>query len=242
MINNNQKGVSVYITIIILSILLAVSLGLSSIIVGGAKLSENLSYSIKALHAADTGVERALYNVFKNGNCTTPVTGTCGTDCSYSVEITDPAGTCSGQGTNIKSLGTYKETKRKIEATIGVVPVVCLDDCSEEWGGSCVAKAAGDYDLPACQTCDGVSLTHVNIALRSEDNGTPNTCNSGNVCTGTGSCAGPVCITGNQGPWSCSTECANAGHGSCIASYNGPDCGYGAGSCGINNQTCRCYY
>jgi len=117
MINNNQKGISVYITIIILSILLAVSLGLSSIIVGGAKLSESLSFSVKAFHAADTGIEETLYNIFKRGDCTTPVTGTCGTDCSYEVTITYTGGSCADAGTSIKSLGTYKTTKRKVEAS-----------------------------------------------------------------------------------------------------------------------------
>ena len=117
MINNKQKGVSVYIAVIMLSILLAISLGLSSIIVGGAKLSENLSFSVKALHAADTGIEKTLYNIFKNGDCTTPITGTCGTDCSYEVVITYTGGNCSETGTSIKSLGTYKTTKRKVEAS-----------------------------------------------------------------------------------------------------------------------------
>ena len=116
-INNNQKGVSVYITVIMLSILLAVSLGLSSIIVGGAKISESLSFSVKALHAADTGIEKTLYNIFKNGDCATPVTGTCGTDCSYEVIITYTGGSCFETGTSIESLGTYKTTKRKVEAS-----------------------------------------------------------------------------------------------------------------------------
>jgi hypothetical protein len=115
MISNNQKGVSVYITIIILSILLAVSLGLSSIIVGGAKLVESLDFSVKAFHAADTGIEQALYNI-KNSACD-DFTGTCGTNCSYAVIITYTGTDCADTGTSIKSLGTYKTTKRKIEAS-----------------------------------------------------------------------------------------------------------------------------
>lgn len=117
MINENQKGVSVYITIVILAILLAVSLGLSSIIVGGAKMVENLDNSVKAFHAADTGIEKTLYNIRILGSCTTPVTGTLGTDYTYSVTITYSGASCTETGTVIESLGTYKTTNRKIEAS-----------------------------------------------------------------------------------------------------------------------------
>lgn len=117
MINENQKGISVYITVVILAILLAVSLGLSSIIVGGAKIVENLDNSVKAFHAADTGIEKTLYNIRISGDCTTPVTGTLGTDYNYSVTITYSGATCMETGTTLESLGTYKTTNRKIEAS-----------------------------------------------------------------------------------------------------------------------------
>jgi hypothetical protein len=118
MINNNQKGISVYITIVIMSVLLAVSLGLASIIVNGAKMADSLSNSVKAFHVADTGIERTLYEMFKNSNCTTPVTGNFGTNYTYSVTIAHTGGgTCLDTGTTIESLGTYGATKRKIEAS-----------------------------------------------------------------------------------------------------------------------------
>lgn len=117
MVKDNQKGVSVYITIIMLSILLAVSLGLAGIITGAAKMVGSLSNAVIAFHAADTGIEQALYQIKSSAGATcTNINGTCGTDCSYAVTITKTGATCADAGTEIKSLGTYKTTKRKVEA------------------------------------------------------------------------------------------------------------------------------
>lgn len=121
MINNNQKGVSVYITVVIMSILLSVSLGLSSIIVGGAKMVMNLGDSVKAFHAADTGVEKALYCIKVGPTCVAAQTcantsNTFSAGYGWTITITG-SGDCLSAGTSIKSLGTYKTTKRKVEAS-----------------------------------------------------------------------------------------------------------------------------
>lgn len=113
MINNNQKGVSVYMTIIILSVLLSVSLGLTSVIVGGAKVASSLSNSVKAFHAADTGIEKALYNIRILSQCSN-FNGTLAPNYTYDVEIT--GANCLETGTSIKSIGTYNTTNRKVEA------------------------------------------------------------------------------------------------------------------------------
>lgn len=104
---------------VMMSVLLSIILGLVSIIIGGAKIAEGLGYSVKAFHAADTGMERALYNV-KNADCDgANASGDFG-DSSYSyvVTISHPGeGTCVESGTSITSLGQYITTKRKIEAS-----------------------------------------------------------------------------------------------------------------------------
>ncbi|HNY36104.1 MAG TPA: hypothetical protein PLD14_00425 [Candidatus Pacearchaeota archaeon] len=114
MINNNQKGVSVYITVIIMSVLLTITLGLSSIIIGGAKMVEGLDGSVKAFHAADTGIEEALYNIRILGSCDS-FTNNFDTDYYYTV-IINPSTNCVASGTSIKSTGTYNTINRKIEA------------------------------------------------------------------------------------------------------------------------------
>lgn len=114
-----QKGISIYLVIVMISVLLAVILGLTSTIIGGANIAQNLGFSVKAFHAADTGIEKVLYNI-KNANCTTPVSGNFNGDSTYSYTVTithNGGGTCSDAGTNIDSLGQYKTVKRKIEAS-----------------------------------------------------------------------------------------------------------------------------
>lgn len=123
MINNNQKGVSVYLTIVIMAVLLSVILGLSSIIIGGAKIAGVLGNSVKAFHAADTGMEKALYCVKVNaGSCPDSLTcanaapNTFATDYGWVVTMFDDGGTCAGAVERIESEGIYKTTKRKVQA------------------------------------------------------------------------------------------------------------------------------
>jgi hypothetical protein len=124
MINNNQKGVSVYLTIIILAILLSVSLGLASIIVGGAKIAQMHGNSVKAFHAADTGIEKALYCVKENaGDCVLSedcanTDNTFSENYGWTVTMFDSSGTeCTTSVSSMESEGTYLTTKRKIEVS-----------------------------------------------------------------------------------------------------------------------------
>lgn len=64
-----QKGVSLYLAIIIMAIILAIVLGLNTIFLGQIKMIRGMGYSVVALYAADTGVEKMLkdvYNYFQN--------------------------------------------------------------------------------------------------------------------------------------------------------------------------------
>ncbi|MBU0476700.1 hypothetical protein KKB68_01665 [Patescibacteria group bacterium] len=105
----NNRGISIYITLLIMALLLAMGLGMSAILLGQIKIIRGMGNSVIAFYAADTGVEWALYNIRKeegNGN----VSESWDTDYGYSV-TTNPCDLkiC------IKSLGTFKETKRAIE-------------------------------------------------------------------------------------------------------------------------------
>jgi hypothetical protein len=119
MFKEKEKGVSIYLVIVMMSVLLAVALGLTSIIIGGSKIAENLGYSVKAFHAADTGIEKALYNInITSGTCDNDTSdGSFGTDYSYDVTMTNSGEDCSATGTLITSLGQYKTVKRKIEVS-----------------------------------------------------------------------------------------------------------------------------
>ncbi len=151
----SQRGVSLYITIVILSIVLAIVLGLTTIIVGQIKTIRTIEYSSKALFAADTGVERALKDIYHNDGsgecldfygCSDPALDTnlsyeafiycCdgSPDCYFDIvppgqelppncpsELTDPYDDgkgCSAKRFCVKSVGTFKDVKRAIEALI----------------------------------------------------------------------------------------------------------------------------
>ncbi len=121
--NNLKKGVSLYLIVVIISVLLAVSLNAGSLIVGGAKIIKGAADSVKAFCAADTGIEEALYNA-KNGTCNNIVNGIVGGDAKYvySVNVSYTGADCTDTGTTIQSTGEFKpgatsSSKRKISIT-----------------------------------------------------------------------------------------------------------------------------
>ena len=120
-INNKKRGVSLYLVIIIMSVLLAVIFGLSTVIIGGAKIVADVSYGVIAFYAADTGIEKALYNIqtIEDGTNCDNFSGSLGEDdYSYTVTINPPLnGTCLDSGTTIYSLGEYNGIKRRIEVS-----------------------------------------------------------------------------------------------------------------------------
>jgi len=106
----SQKGVSILLTSLIMSVVLAISLGLSAILIQQTKMMADIGYSIVAFFAADSGIEKSLYNILKEGG-TGNVSENWGANYGYQVTVT-PCGSKSC----VKSIGTYRETKRAIEA------------------------------------------------------------------------------------------------------------------------------
>ena len=158
----SQKGVSLFLTMIILSIILAIVLGLSTILVGQMKTIRVMGHSVVAIYAADSGVEQMLKAVFDHmygGNILKPAYSgfldldddgggwengqecpedlqdsddacykaevvCCSfldSDCYYNnpenicpeLIIEDP--NCTAPHFCVRSVGTYKNTKRAIE-------------------------------------------------------------------------------------------------------------------------------
>ncbi len=104
---NMEKGVSLYITIVVLSVLTASLLALVGISVSQLKIIQTAGNSVIAFYAADTGVEHCLQRIRKEGNFS-DFSGNVG-EASYNVSIS------LGTETIIKSTGTYRNTKRAIE-------------------------------------------------------------------------------------------------------------------------------
>lgn len=102
-----QKGVSLYLAVVIMSILSSVVLGLIALSISGIKMVSGLENSVMSFYAANTGIEHSLYNIRKQGG-TGEVSGVLG-EANYNVSV-DANGTVT-----VRSVGTYRETKRVIE-------------------------------------------------------------------------------------------------------------------------------
>jgi len=129
----DSKGVSLYLAIVVLSVLTATLLSLLGIVLSQNKAISALSDSVVAFYAADTGIEEVLYCIFgegwapdvaDRGNCisffgspcdTCGLIGSgCGTEtlannANYEVCISPTS------ETTIWSTGVYKGTTRRIE-------------------------------------------------------------------------------------------------------------------------------
>ena len=118
-----QKGVSLYLAIVIMSILSAVALGLIVLSISGTKMVKGLENSVMSFYAANTGIERMLVER------DTPVSTYSGyldlndngtfdnnEDSSYDVTVAETADPgCDADNYCVKSIGTYRGTKRVIE-------------------------------------------------------------------------------------------------------------------------------
>jgi hypothetical protein len=111
----NSRGISVLFVVLIMGMMLAISLGISSILNQQTAVLRSVGFSVIAFYAADTGIEKILMEE-------NPLTLN-----GYQEEMSNGAkyrlvvgvggeGSCpAGNNYCIKSVGTYGETKRAIE-------------------------------------------------------------------------------------------------------------------------------
>lgn len=114
---NNQKGVSLYIAIMIIAILLAIVLGAGAILLGQLKVIKGMENSITAFYAADTGIEEVLMNrAGPSSLCTklNPCELDNGAEYYIEVKLAGESG-CDAGNFCIRSVGSYGGTKRAIE-------------------------------------------------------------------------------------------------------------------------------
>lgn len=104
----SQKGVSLYLALLIMAVLLSIGLGISSILFGQIKIIRGIGDSVVAFYAADTGIEEVLY---RGG----AVSGNLENGASYSTRVLAPGPDCTATNYCIISKGSFKETKRAIE-------------------------------------------------------------------------------------------------------------------------------
>jgi len=117
-----KKGVSIYLVIVILSVLTSAILALVGINLSQMKVVLTIGYSLKAFFAADTGIEHALndraspeatYSGYLDLNNNSSQDDE--HDAFYEV-IVNPSGVnCDAANFCIKSVGRYRDIKRAIE-------------------------------------------------------------------------------------------------------------------------------
>jgi len=130
-----ERGISIYLALMIMLILLTIALGINAIIASQIRIIRGMGYSVVALYAADTGIEMVLleragptqssYSGYLdlNNNGDGPDEG----DASFAADVVQPITgtvpgipqdpTCTADNYCIKSVGRYRETKRAIEIT-----------------------------------------------------------------------------------------------------------------------------
>ena len=112
--HNMQKGVSLYLSLLILGILLAIVLTLSAILLGQIRMIKGIGDSVIAFYAADTGIEKVL--VYRANPLLLPEpSGTLENNSSYTITVILPGPNCTASNYCIRSVGDYKETRRAIE-------------------------------------------------------------------------------------------------------------------------------
>lgn len=122
--NNNfsrQKGVSLYLALMIVNLLLAMVLGLSAIFIGQLGMIKGMGDSVIALSAADSGIERVLYD----GSLPQNYYSGSLNGASFEVRVSQPLGgkilgvpedpDCQAFYFCIKSIGKFRGVKRAIE-------------------------------------------------------------------------------------------------------------------------------
>jgi hypothetical protein len=99
---NLQKGTALFLAVVILGVMLAIALGISTILVSQIRVFRGMENSVQAFFAADTGIERNLFNGFLGS-------GTLSNGATYQVESVPP--------NSIRSKGSFRESQRAIQVT-----------------------------------------------------------------------------------------------------------------------------
>ena len=117
---DNNQGVSLYLTMMILSLILGLAFSLNTLLLTQIRSLRNIGDSVIAFYATETGIEKALYGLSLDPPESGPWTETLSNNASYSVNLLNPGiGNCPASVLSycLESIGTYKNVKRGIRIT-----------------------------------------------------------------------------------------------------------------------------
>ena len=114
----SERGVSILLAVMILSVILSIALGSSDIAIRQVQSMEGIGDSVVAFYAADHGIEQVMV-------MTTPISISetlLGDDGAfYEVTVIDGSATstddCDAENYCITSIGSYRDAKRAIQST-----------------------------------------------------------------------------------------------------------------------------
>lgn len=116
--NPNEKGITIILTLVILTNILMIALVVGVFSLNQQKITTNTRNSAYAIFAATSGLEKAFYDIRVKvpDNCASlnpgPVTAALTNESSYSVS----ANPCNQFSSSVTSYGTYRGITRTIEA------------------------------------------------------------------------------------------------------------------------------
>ena len=123
--DKGSKGaITVIVALSVLTVILTIGLSASYIVSGELSLSGDTSESARAYYAAETGLERAMYERFKGGvgNGEQPTAQTCGSglwevsgQIKYCLAIMQSDPSDYTTISSIKSVGEYGSVRRSVE-------------------------------------------------------------------------------------------------------------------------------
>lgn len=112
----SSKGITLLITLVILSALIAAVTGVATIFVRELRISSFVDDSVIAIMAADAGIEKKLYDTRKlAGDPTASYSATLSNGATY--VTCPPPGSCTASPVQITSTGTFNDAQRTLEVT-----------------------------------------------------------------------------------------------------------------------------
>ncbi|MEK7519365.1 MAG: pilus assembly PilX N-terminal domain-containing protein [Patescibacteria group bacterium] len=114
-----ERGVSLYLTVMILIVLLTIGLMIANLLIGQLKIIKSMGQSMVAFYAADTGIERIMRKLYIEGwQLGDSLEGSLGAP-EYKVETFAPGPDCLSPNEYfcIKSVGFYYGARRSIEVS-----------------------------------------------------------------------------------------------------------------------------
>ncbi len=122
MFKENEKGISLFIVVVITSVSLGIITGMSSLLFKEMKITQGVGNSVLSFHAADSGIERIIYATRKESYDPSTCTPT---PCLAYPEVGDPSFNNGasyqayvqsvGTSTELRSVGIYTNTQRSVE-------------------------------------------------------------------------------------------------------------------------------